>query len=189
MTRKINILKPILAIFAVAILTLAVFGTKISAYTTAEELETALNTAADGEIITLTKDITGIAETIVISNSNNITLDLNGQTLSGSTDQFIQVSQDTNLTIKDSETAGMITASDVTAIKNNGTLNITDGTVESGDYTIMNSFTGILNISGGTVSSTGPNKIVINNKNTTTISGGTVTGKIHKVISKNPLAI
>ena len=138
----------------------------------------------------------------VVINGNDIVLDLNGHkiTLSDS------MTNNANLTISDSQTDGTLKGVGSSVITNNSTLTLSGGTIEGSQNGIFTNITGstlnitggnietpqyaiyyntagynnTINISGGTIVSTGSSAIysdgASNKMNTFNISGGTITG-------------
>ena len=103
-------------------------------------LQEAINNAASGDVIKLGKDFN---ESITIPADKNITLDLNGKTLTGGANDAIYVSLRATLTINDSVGNGSVKAATggKAAIFNNGTTTIKNGyyTRSAGQwYTIVN---------------------------------------------------
>ena len=140
-------------------------------------LTDAVTAVTEGDTIKLNA---GVTENIVIPSNNtfNFTLDLNGKTLNGgSTGAAISHAGSGTLTIKDSGTGGMVTATstDYTIYnKSTGTINVLGGKVTStSSCAIYNNSTGKINVSDGEVTSS---RTVINNNSggTVTVSGGTV---------------
>lgn len=125
-------------------------------------------------IVTVLKD--EIQESVTIAAGQNITLDMNGKTLRS---DKIAV---TNNGILQVNGEGVIsnTASELPTISNNGTLEITNGTISSENYqAINNASKGLLTISGGKIDA---KDYAINNYGTSSdelnpslkIAGGTV---------------
>ena len=106
----------------------------------ADSLNTAIKNAKEGDTIKLTNSISA---SITIPAGKNITLDLNGQTLTGGADDAIYVSLGATLTINDSVGNGSVKAAadSKAAVFNNGTTTIKNGyyTRSAGQwYTIVN---------------------------------------------------
>lgn len=173
-----------------ALLPSVVFAASTTEVGDVTALQTALTGAASGDTIKLTADITGVTPTLTTSsNANNITLDLNGHTLSGnmphseSTIALIKHMGSGTLTIIDSGSGGKIEANldeyGVTIWNDgSGSITVSSGTVSatgSGGNTILNN-DGIITVSGtGKVLATGDEIDTINDKNgTINILGGTV---------------
>ena len=103
-------------------------------------LQVAINKAESGDVIKLGQSFN---ESITIPAGKNITLDLNGQTLTGGADDAIYVSLGATLTINDSVGNGSVKAAagSKAAVFNNGTTTIKNGyyTRSAGQwYTIVN---------------------------------------------------
>ncbi len=103
-------------------------------------LQDAINKAESGDVIKLGQSFN---ESITIPAGKNITLDLNGQTLTGGADDAIYVSLGATLTINDSVGNGSVKAAagSKAAVFNNGTTTIKNGyyTRSVGQwYTIVN---------------------------------------------------
>ena len=143
----------------------------------AAALQTAIDNSAAGDVIKLTASITTTETTITVPADKNVVLDLNGNTLSGYTEQatstsfeFIKVLG--ALTIRDSATGGKITFSSANpgapmtknwysnVISNRGDLTIEGGTIEnacasgSAIYAVDNQAGASLTIEGGKLTST-----------------------------------
>lgn len=130
----------------------------------------AVNAAAAGQTIKLLNNIEP-AESITIVSGKEITIDLNGKTISQSkaqTGAYSMIENNGNLTITDSTSGGKISYTDSgnggeyvsNTIQNNGTLTVKGGTIE--------------NLSSATVAQNGyPH--AIDTKGTLTVAGGTVT--------------
>ena len=150
-------------IFMLSLLCLTVQGTWAQTDVTTEaELTTA---GTNGGSVRLTDNIT-LTTTLVISAGKEVTIDLNGHTLSrgltssgGSKGHVIEVQQNATLTINDQATGGTITGgySDCGGgIYNRGTVTISGGTI-SGNHATTNGGAicnrGVMTITGGTISS------------------------------------
>ena len=103
-------------------------------------LQAAIDSATSGDVIKLGQSFN---ESITIPAGKNITLDLNGQTLTGGADDAIYVSLGATLTINDSVGNGSVKAATggKAAVFNNGTTTIKNGyyTRSAGQwYTIVN---------------------------------------------------
>ncbi len=138
-------------------------------------LQEAVDAAQDGDTVTLIGDIE-LTERVTVANGQNITLDLNGKTITGTdnaTGSFalIEIQPDAELTINDNVGTGKIT---LTATNNRewnaysavisnqrGKLTVNDGTIEHLGGTDM--AYGIDNLTNGA-----------NTVATTTIKGGTI---------------
>lgn len=144
-----------------------------------DALQTAIDNAAVGETVVLTRDITLTSRVTV---SNVVTIDLNGYVISGSIDDSygaIYVGTKGILTIKDSSSkqTGGITNTVESAIGNYGIVNIYGGTF-IGKYALYNfyysdSVYGTSVIYGGTFKSTEGVNSVLNCGNLT-INGGII---------------
>ncbi|MDF2566638.1 MAG: hypothetical protein K0R90_94 [Oscillospiraceae bacterium] len=151
-----------------------------------------IQNAENGGVIILTKNYT---EEIVIKANQEVTIDLNGFTLTCDTSTVI--TNNGILTIKDSIGTGKIkkagTNSDTCGILNNGALTVASGTIDISTatdgvaYGINNK--GHLSVTGGNITaSTTGDKWAISIYNTgtiTQISGGSITGKINKASNIN----
>ena len=138
----------------------------------------------EGSIITLLKDVS-TAERIEIT-GKDITLELNGKTLTGShSDSVLWVSSTGSLTIKNSVEEGMIvTANSYYTIDNNGVLVIESGAIENttpknGISRIGITSSGTLTIYGGDISATTDGVYVTNGK--ATINGGDISGEYYSI--------
>lgn len=183
-------------------------------------LQEAINAAANGDIVTLLKDVT---ENVEIAAGKELTLDLNGCTLNGGTVKGkAALTNYGTITIKDTSAAkpGTIKRDDngtagYYVIDNQGTmtiegghiynktgpmpsgsslirnagvnkeaaLNITGGDIKhDGFIAVKNDDRGILNISGGTITTTGDTEThtasAVQNWATATITGGTINGTV-----------
>lgn len=127
--------------------------------------------------------------------TGNLTLDLNGQSLSNTSTtismNIIQIQESATLVIKDSSTSkqgGIYYTANKdysNVIRNSGTLTIEGGTIKN-TGTTQNSYTiftegGTVTINGGTISSTSANAInkslSATDKVTLTVSGGTISSE------------
>ncbi|MCI8807873.1 MAG: hypothetical protein HFF20_08055 [Oscillospiraceae bacterium] len=138
---------------------------------TVQEGVTAIENSVSGSgTITMTNDDIGGA---TIS-GGNVTLDLNGHTLTSKEEAGIEVSGG-ELTLKDSGTGGKVSGNNAGVTVDNGSkANITGGTVSGMDAGVKVDAGGTANITGGTV--TGNMSGVEVYGGTATISGGTVSG-------------
>lgn len=163
---------------------------------TAEELNTAVRSAAAGDYILLTNNI---ELTSALTVAKAITLDLNGKTLKGTAMNTIKLSNNADLTVKDSAEGGKITNSyngsaAPATIDLQGTdavFTLESGVVESNAkdnlYTIAISNSKkkacTVNINGGTVSSPDGHvksrAISASSGMTLNISGGAVAGGLY----------
>lgn len=157
---------------------------------------TSLATAvANGGTVQMTNDITA-SITVV----NNTILDLNGFTLTNSTDtDTITVKSGASFTLEDTSTAqtGTVTntSNGYAAIFNNGTTTIESGTVTRANtddntyYTIVNH--GTMSITGGTISATGStiSSLVENGYYSYNSNGDSRTGYVPSVNSAQPTLI
>ncbi len=182
--------KKIISIFLTLCLLLSLLTVTAFAATTQASNETGLTTAvanaAAGDTIQLMGSITLTAKVTI---SKNLTLDLNGYTITGAaTDYAFEVSSGTlNITDTSAGTGTIRSSSSTyapsTIYLSGGNLNISGGTVEntSKGQAIYNEGGGTVSISGGTVQNTGssysPYSLpLIENCSTgnITITGGTV---------------
>ena len=129
----------IIMAFVMAVPMVASATTEIEAGDAAS-LNAAITNAGEGDTIKLTAPISA---SITIPAGKNITLDLNGQTLTGGADDAIYVSLGATLTINDSVGNGSVKAAagSKAAVFNNGTTTIKNGyyTRSAGQwYTIVN---------------------------------------------------
>ena len=137
---------------------------------TADELFSQIAVASNGDTIQMLADVT-VSEEIKIS--KDITLDLNGKTISTNDVYVFIVESVGKLTVTDTGTGGTISGAN-TAINNNfGVVEINGGTISGENDAIFNNF-GVVEISGGTIS--GKDDAINNNGGTISISGGTFTG-------------
>lgn len=163
---------------------------------TAEELNAAVKSAAAGDYILLTNDI-DLTSALAVGKA--ITLDLNGKTLKGTAMNTIKLSNNADLTVKDSAEGGKITNSyngsaDPATIDLQGTdavFTLESGVVESNAkdnlYTIAISNSKkkacTVNINGGTVSNPDEHvksrAISASSGMTLNISGGAVAGGLY----------
>ena len=115
-----------------------------------KKLEAAIAAAKDGEIVTLSADLT-LTETLVIPEGKNITLDLKGKTLTAGADGYaINNDKGGNLTIEDSATTGIING---VVYTENGNTTINGGTynaIENEKFVFLNS-KGTLTINKATI--------------------------------------
>ena len=128
-------------------------------YTTdAAALTAAVDALADGETLTLCKDVIGV-ETIIIMKGTAtapVTLDLNGKTISGDAKEVIEVDGNATLMISSTGGGGKISNTKTNAdyfngITNYGAVNITGCTVE----TASPYASAIAVVNGGTLSANG----------------------------------
>ncbi len=173
---------------------------KQGSYTSLSE---AIGEAATGDTLKIIGNIDlGSGNGVTIDNKN-LTLDLNGQTITYSGTYSIEEGTASNgsaitllngaaLTIKDSSTEknGKLeaTGSQGTAICNDssGAITIGSGTVSAIGIAIDNNAGGAVNVSGGTVFATGSQGFAIDNKNNGTI---TITGGKLQATGSNGVAI
>lgn len=120
------------------------------------------NNNSNVKTIVMLKNVT---ENNTMSNNKKIILDINKTTITG----CLTIENGSSLTCQN----GTITnnSSNSTFI-NNGTLRINSGTYTSSNSTVIET-SGILNVGGGTIQSTGPGRAIYS-AGTTTISGATV---------------
>ncbi|NLU52057.1 MAG: hypothetical protein GXX10_04225 [Clostridiaceae bacterium] len=151
-------------------------------------LQSAIETAADGDTVRLGGDIDLGTSGVTVSSSTekSIYLDLNGYTITYSgTDSAVKISDSASLTVQDSSTGdtnGKITAATSCKIIGNtgsGTLTIAGGTIEgtgsNNTFGIANEGPGKLFIIGGTVKTTRMYALLIGtNSGDVEISGGTL---------------
>ena len=165
-----------------------------------ETLQEAFVAAQDGDEIVVLKDIV-LTEGITVAADDNMTLDLNGKTISmqdASNNSAYAIKNNGNLTIKDSAEGGMITFNSTTpdnsfgyatsTIGNGGHLTIENGLIENttvggASYAvdgIWHTGEASLTINDGTITAT---EIAVRQvpfsataKNTVTINGGILTG-------------
>ena len=182
----------------------------IATITTAEQLKDA---AANGGVYSLGADI-AVDEGIIIEAGKELTLDLAGKTIARNTEAATSsaaITNNGNLTIKDSVGGGKITAfaqNPDTAeipyyasntITNCGVLTVQGGTIENSTsdaaraaFPIDNNSTirdAITNIEGGTVTGRGAIRVYANSnthKSELNITGGTVAGSSYGVWVQNP---
>ncbi len=163
---------------------------------TAEELNTAVRSAAAGDYILL---INNIELTSALTVAKAITLDLNGKKLSSSNKNTIKLNGGADLTVKDTAEGGKITNSysgraDATTVDLYGAntkFTLLNGTVESNQkddfYTLAignsKEKACTVEIAGGTVSNPGGHvdsrAIVASNGMTVNINGGAVAGGLY----------
>lgn len=137
----------ILAGILMAVLCLTSFSGIVSAETADVTLQSKIDAAKSGEIISLEKNYT---ESITISSDKNITIDLNGHNITTTS-----ITVNGNLTIKDSSNSGKITTSTKDLINvDGGSLTVMSGTLENeNDYAIYALNGGTVTINGGTINS------------------------------------
>ena len=163
-------------------------------------LDDAIKAANTGDTITLLKNITlSSAQSI---SSKQLTIDLNGKTISSTKYRTIQLNADADLTVKDSASGGKITnvytgSSYPSTIYLKGTgakFTLESGTIESDPYETSLQSVAInsekdwactVNIKGGSVTvpeaATEGRAIVASTSMTLNISGGTIAGGLHGV--------
>ena len=146
----------------------------------------ALADANDGDVIKLLAD-EDLGSTGITINKN-VTLDLNGHTLtcSNTAGEAIIVSAGKTVTIQDSGTNGTVSNSLGDAICNKGTLIISSGSITGYICAITNAENASLTVNGGTI--TGTNQSGVYNYGTNanlTVTGGTITGTNNYAISIN----
>jgi len=174
------------------ILALAIVLGSSAAMITADDntsLQEQINNAENVSTITLTKDYN---ESITIPAGKEITLDLNGHTLTSPGNTVI--TNNGTLTVKDSAGTGKIEKiaqeGDTFGITNNGTLTFTGGSIEIKTvvrgiaHGINNPDSGVLTVSGGSIYSvtTGENWAfgIFNRGRIVEISGGFIKGQIDR---------
>ena len=131
------------------------------------DLETAFAAAKNNDEMKLLADCAIAADDhhtgrLVVGNGTaetDVTLDLNGHTISGTTDELITITTNARLRILDSGTGGGIVTTGAKGILN-GAANISGGTVSGGSYALYIE-QGVANISGGTFVATGTDGIGI----------------------------
>ena len=163
---------------------------------TAAELKNAITSAEDGDYILLTNDI-DLTSALAVAKA--ITLDLNGKTLKGTAMNTIKLSNNADLTVKDSAEGGTITnsysgradATTVDLVSAGAKFTLLSGTVESNakdnlqTLAIGNSKKKActVEIAGGTVSVAEGHQnsraIVASNGMIVNISGGAVAGGLY----------
>ncbi len=162
-------------------------------------LTSAISNATSGNTLQITNNFT-ITSGVSID-SKNLTLDLNGytvtSTVTGTNTGAITLTDTASLTVTDGGSNGKLEVTSTTgkAIYNGGSgeVKVEGGTVTtsggSSSYAICNSSSGTVNVTGGTVSSTqqGGRAIHNNGAGTITVSGGTVeaTGSVGSAIHNN----
>ena len=147
-------------------------------------LRSAVEAAEATDIITLTNNITITEVESTIETSKNLTLDLNGKTITAG--NTFPITNNGTLTILDGteEKNGKILSQRLgtseessCCIINNGTLNIESGKVETNkEYSNGINNAGTLNLTGGNITTNSSNGHGINNTNegSVNISGGTI---------------
>ena len=139
----------------------------------ADELVLQIAAASDGDTIQMLSDVT-VIEWIEIS--KDITLDLNGTTISTNDDSVFIVTLEGKLTVTDTGTGGTITGD--YAIRNyDGTVTINGGTISVENVAIFNNC-GVVEISDGTITG---DLAIRNIGGTVTINGGTISGKDYAI--------
>jgi len=168
-----------------------------------ETLQDAINAAEKGAEIDIIANIE-LTEGVTVAADDEITIDLNGKTITGTPTEaaaYAVITNNGTLTIKDSGTGGAIvcdhklagsTAYAVNTITNVGTLKVQGGTIENKStassqigYAIDNnstSYDAVVEISGGEIKASGSGyydaiRLFCNsetNGNSVTVSGGTV---------------
>lgn len=160
-------------------------------------LAEAVKAANAGDTIILLNDI---ELTSAQSITKQLTIDLNGKTLSGKASYTISIGTNGDLTVKDSVGGGKVantfagSATTIYLSKNNAAFTLESGTIESTpNITNLNSIaiesatgkTCEININGGSVvvpeAATNGRSIVARNGMTLNISGGTIAGGLHGV--------
>ena len=134
----------------------------------------AVNAAAEGQTITITKGDVYEADKVVVE-GKSITIDLNGKTYTSI--EGITVSKDSTLTIKDSVGSGNLIGESNPLIQVNGTFNLESGLL-TGENSITVRISGTFNMSGGEVNgdtAKGTYAIYFGS-GTATITGGRVIG-------------
>ncbi|MBR0195818.1 MAG: InlB B-repeat-containing protein [Paludibacteraceae bacterium] len=166
-------------------------------YTSFADAWTAANSATAASTLTLLQDISGLSSTRTYSASHDLTLDLNGHTLSGSGTSLFQIGcAENTFTVTDGSanhdgklsftTAESSTLSFHCVIVNNGTFVLEAGTIEATSSTVS---IGALKVAGGTFTMkengavhakytgnvAGKNSRIVNaTGGTTNINGGTI---------------
>ena len=137
----------LLAGILIAIICLTSFSGIVKADVASETLQSKIDAAKSGEVISLDKDYT---ESITIGSDKNITIDLNGHNI---TTTGITVKG--SLTIKDSGNSGKITTSTKQLVYvDGGSVVVTSGTLENkNDYGIYALNGGKVTVNGGKINS------------------------------------
>ena len=176
-------------------------------------LQEAIDAAQAGETVTLLDSI-ALSEGVIVEVNDEITLELNGKTISRNTEEqssTAAITNNGNLTIQDSIGGGKITAfaanpdtADIpyyasNTITNCGVLTIKSGKIENSTgndaraaFPIDNNSTSrnaIVNIEGGTVTGRGAIRQFANStihENEVNITGGTVDGTSYGIWMQNP---
>ncbi|MBP3635347.1 MAG: InlB B-repeat-containing protein [Bacilli bacterium] len=121
-------------------------------------LQTAIDESNNGDTLKITRNITNIStDSIVnIQRGKNITIDLNGKTITSSIEYYLM--NNGELTLTDNTNLGMIYSSNQKIILNNNILNINGGVYKS-DYNIVleNSESAKMILTGGTITGTNNN--------------------------------
>ena len=152
------------------------------------------NTSKQGKKISLLKYVYSKIETD-IPEGLNIELDLNGHTLDMNYLPFV-IYEGATLKISDSMTGGKLSFNSTGGsnniannLVNNGTLNITGGTIsmEAGADSTQNLIqnNGTLTVSGGSIKHNDENGIAIYNDGTATLTGGNINGGKYGVYQAN----
>ena len=137
------------------------------------DLQTAIDQSANGDTIQFIRDKSFVksSETIEISSSKNIIIDINGKLIEGNNAKMIN--NNGILKIIDTLGNGKLLNNNSILINNDGTLGITNSNLSSkGDSTIYNN--GTLNINSGTING---DNIAINNYGESNVNTTTITGK------------
>ncbi|WP_347129062.1 S-layer homology domain-containing protein [Neglectibacter timonensis] len=157
-------------------------GTTIEVDGTSTTLASAVQSASDGNTLQITAGIT-LTSGVTID-SKNLTLDLNGQTVTstvtGTNTGAITLTGTASLTVTDTSTGknGKLEVTSTTGIairnESSGEVKVEGGTVTtsggSSSYAICNSSTGTVNVTGGTVEATGSGGRAIHNNGAGTIT-------------------
>ena len=168
-------------------------------------LQAAINAAEDGDTVTVLDNIK-LTETVTIAKDDEITLDLNGKTISGSFSKKSATSVITNngtLTVVDSGNGnGTIVLSEANvstthsyatnAVLNNGSLTVESGTIKNqfkgASYAIDTNVGATTSINGGYIVNTKGTAVRVHSWSKDTVSrldvnGGVITGKQTAVIA------
>lgn len=153
-------------------------------YTTeADALRAAVNALADGETLTLCKDVDFGDDGMYLwikkgTAAQPVTIDLNGKKITVKREDCVLVVGDGNSTPTVIIKNGTIENSHTEtghAIMNYGNLTIS-GISATGYAAITNTGTGTITIASGTITANGSNGVGLDNSGTLTMSGGSVTG-------------
>ncbi len=156
-------------------------------YATLSEAVTAAN-ASEGSTITLLKDVSTTERVDIIG--KDITLELNGKTITLSNGANLIVHTEASLTVKSSVDGGKITTSDASStISNRSTLVVESGTIENtapvnGITKVGIDNTGTLTINNGNISGTSYGVYVSIGK--ATINNGEISGE--NAVAVSPMA-